>query len=116
MKPDRYSMEIISTLEQKYSEIMMCCEIVSEVNLGNNLVLLAYYPPNNTFANKLETDISNLKADFKSGVVDRISISTASAILSYARIYMQKVKLDILSKGGNIYYSDTDSITTLSLK
>ena len=29
---------------------------------------------------------------------------------SYARIFIYKIKLEILENGGNIYYSDTDSI------
>lgn len=33
-------------------------------------------------------------------------------ITSYARIYMNKIKLNILERGGKIYYSDTDSIVT----
>lgn len=31
---------------------------------------------------------------------------------AYARIYISKLKLYILSLGGKIYYSDTDSIIT----
>lgn len=41
-----------------------------------------------------------------------VSLSTAAAVTAYARIYMSKVKEDILNKGGNIYYTDTDSIVT----
>jgi hypothetical protein len=41
-----------------------------------------------------------------------VSIAISSAVNSYARIYMAKIKLDILKRGGNIYYSDTDSIVT----
>lgn len=41
-----------------------------------------------------------------------VSIVIASAVTSYARIFMSKVKLDILEKGNLIYYSDTDSIIT----
>jgi hypothetical protein len=41
-----------------------------------------------------------------------VSIAISSAITAYARIYMSKVKLDILNRGGNIYYTDTDSIVT----
>jgi hypothetical protein len=40
------------------------------------------------------------------------SISTASAVLSYSRIYMLKVMIYILQNGGNIYYTDTDSLVT----
>lgn len=41
-----------------------------------------------------------------------VSISTAAAVLSYARIHMAKIKLYILNNGGTIYYTDTDSIIT----
>lgn len=41
-----------------------------------------------------------------------VSIATASAITAYSRIYINKIKLDILNKGGHIYYSDTDSVVT----
>ena len=43
---------------------------------------------------------------------EAISVAISAAVTSYARIYMAKVKLDILEKGGSIYYSDTDSIVT----
>lgn len=36
---------------------------------------------------------------------------------AYARVHMHKLKLDILSNNGNIYYSDIDSLATdLSLE
>ena len=41
-----------------------------------------------------------------------VSISTATAITAYARIYINKIKLWILNNGGEIIYSDTDSIVT----
>jgi hypothetical protein len=41
-----------------------------------------------------------------------VSVSTASAITSYARIYINQIKMLILKLGGNVYYSDTDSIVT----
>jgi hypothetical protein len=41
-----------------------------------------------------------------------VSISTASAITSYARIHINKIKLWILNNKGKIFYSDTDSIVT----
>lgn len=37
---------------------------------------------------------------------------TASAILGYARIYMTQAIIYILKNGGNIYYTDTDSLVT----
>jgi hypothetical protein len=53
-----------------------------------------------------KTDVENVN-EFKD-----VSLSTAAAVTAYARIYMSKVKLDILDKGGSIYYTDTDSIVT----
>src|SRR4051812_10758240 len=41
---------------------------------------------------------------------DFSSISTASAILSYSRIYMAKAIIYVLNNGGKIYYTDTDSL------
>jgi hypothetical protein len=46
-----------------------------------------------------------------------VSLVTALFVTSYAREYMQRVKILILNAGGLIYYSDTDSIVTnLNLK
>jgi DNA polymerase type B, organellar and viral len=39
-----------------------------------------------------------------------ISIATAAMVTSYARIFINKIKLEVLKNGGNIYYSDTDSL------
>lgn len=41
-----------------------------------------------------------------------VSIAIASAVTSYARIIITKHKLDILTRGGSVYYSDTDSLVT----
>ena len=41
-----------------------------------------------------------------------VSVAISSCVTAYSRIYMNKVKLDVLSKGGSIYYTDTDSIVT----
>jgi hypothetical protein len=52
--------------------------------------------------------------DFEEGKHDKsyksVSISTAAAVISYARIHMAKIMLYILENGGTIYYTDTDSI------
>lgn len=39
-----------------------------------------------------------------------VSIATAAMVNSYARIHMNKIKLEILNNNGKIYYSDTDSL------
>ena len=53
-----------------------------------------------------KTDLENLN-EFRD-----VSLTTAACVTAYARIYMSKIKLHILEKGGNIYYTDTDSIVT----
>lgn len=40
------------------------------------------------------------------------SIPISAAVNSYGRIHISKIKLDILKSGGDIFYSDTDSIVT----
>lgn len=42
--------------------------------------------------------------------IDFESISTAAAILSYARIYMLNAMLYVIYNNGRIYYTDTDSL------
>lgn len=57
--------------------------------------------------------LNNEKKDVeKTNKFDNVSISTAAAVTSYARIFMNKVKLLVLSLGGKIYYMDTDSLVT----
>ena len=46
------------------------------------------------------------------GVVNssnNVSITTAAAVLAYARIHMANAMLDIERAGGKVYYTDTDS-------
>lgn len=43
---------------------------------------------------------------------DDVAISISAVTSSYGRIYMNKVKQEILNKGGSLYYTDTDSIVT----
>lgn len=40
------------------------------------------------------------------------SVPISAAITAYDRIHINKLKLDILNKGGILYYSDTNSIVT----
>nr|ADO51614.1 dnapol [Moniliophthora roreri] len=39
-----------------------------------------------------------------------VSIPISAIVNSNARVFMNKIKLEIISKGGKIYYSDTDSL------
>jgi len=81
---------------------------------------LEYYKPNidKEICQKFGVDFikvlnnENFDETKSSRTYRSVSISTASAVLSYARIHMLKIKLHILNNNGNIYYTDTDSIVT----
>ncbi len=40
------------------------------------------------------------------------SVVISAAVTAYGRIHISKLKLDILNRGGELYYSDTDSVVT----
>jgi hypothetical protein len=78
---------------------------------------ISYYPEiSHTICNSHGVDYLKAmknKSDMeKNKELRDVSLTTAAAVTSYARIFMSKVKLDILNKGGEIYYTDTDSIFT----
>ena len=52
------------------------------------------------------------KKDLSHTAPNNVSVSISSAITAYSRVFMSKLKLDILNKNGEIYYTDTDSIVT----
>lgn len=78
------------------------------------------------YNNKVSKDIcDSFDVDYKNSILIKIknnnesentfryvSIAIASAVTSYARIFISKTKLDILNRKGLLYYSDTDSIVT----
>ncbi len=85
--------------------------------LSDKKYIISYYPEisreiceaHNLDFHKIYAD--SIKSDMeRSGKFNDVSISTASAVTGYARIYMSKLKLDLLKNNFNIYYSDTDSI------
>jgi len=58
---------------------------------------------------KLNKKINKSKNE---SITHNIATQMSSAIAAYGRIHIHNIKMDILSKGGKIYYSDTDSIIT----
>lgn len=100
--------------------------------ITNNQFLITYLPGLNKeicfehginptdFFNKEQEDLVTLKygqVNLKSGsnteylaTFKDVSIAISAMVNSYARIFMHKIKLDIINAGGIIYYSDTDSI------
>jgi len=92
--------------------------IKSQINLNNNRFLLTYLPIISSDICK-DHGIDILKALNKGanknienniGYFKDVSVATTAMVNSYARIFMNKVKLDILKNGGKIYYTDTDSL------
>jgi DNA polymerase type B, organellar and viral len=85
--------------------------------LTENDYLVSYYPgisPDICKSHGIDY-IQALKTKFdmeKDKEMKDVSLSTAAAVTAYSRIFMSKIKLDILNKGGEIYYTDTDSIVT----
>lgn len=119
----RFGMSIFKPITElmdtnKLQKISVSHNILDTEQLSDNLHMV-------TYESELSIDlISQAKADLAKVVKDQknleknnnmyrfVSIATAAAITSYARIYITKIKLLILEKGGKIFYSDTDSIVT----
>jgi hypothetical protein len=111
---DKAITEIMSynTFEEK----SLMNKIESYKEIDDNKVVVSYIP-------KLDYDIIeshdldflkiiNKHKDKEFQYIDNTSIAISAAVTSYGRIHINKIKMYILSKGGSIYYSDTDSIVT----
>jgi hypothetical protein len=61
---------------------------------------------------KVLTKDKNYNLEKKVEVFKDVSIAISAMVTSYARIFMTNLKLEILRKGGKIFYSDTDSLVT----
>lgn len=102
----------------KFHNIKIKNKIVSFTELTPRKVLVTYnksidinlIKEHNLDVNLFEENIDSPNKRKQS--VDTSSVVISAAVNAYARMYITKVKLDILSWGGNIYYSDTDSIVT----
>ena len=112
IKLDKAVSDIVST--DTFNKLATMKKINSYKELDNDKVLV-------TFIDKLDNDIinshnldivklSNIHRDRESTSIDNTSVVISAAVTAYARIHMSKLKLDIISKKGNIYYTDTDSI------
>jgi DNA polymerase type B, organellar and viral len=92
-------------------------KIISQKVINANNFLITYIPiiskiicqEHGLDYNKvLDTYHANIEKNI--GIFKDISITTSALVTSYARIYMNQIKLDILKNGGQIYYTDTDSL------
>ena len=119
----RFGLNLIKPLTQTVNkekrDFILSTRIVHSQTILNEDKFLITFDP--TISNKIcknhgldifkvlekesKTNIENSLDIFKD-----VSIATAAFVTSYARIHINKCKLDILEKGGSIYYSDTDSL------
>ncbi len=92
--------------------------IINNIKFDDNCYLVTYHPTVDADLCKyLGIDIVKLMNKFKikdssKTCLKDVSVSISAAWTAYGRIHISKLKLDIINKGGNIYYSDTDSIVT----
>lgn len=111
---DKSITEIMS--EETFERKSLMNLIVSYKEIGNGKYLVTYVP-------KLDYDIiKSHNLDFLKVLkkykdneirnINNTSTVISAAVTAYARIYISKIKLYILSKGGNIFYWDTYSIVT----
>ena len=101
-----------------YNEIVQTKSINSVTHIDDKVLINYNNKVSNIICKQLNVDyrntiINNFKNNNESEkTFTDVSIAIASAVTSYARINISKTKLDILKKGGKLFYSDTDSIVT----
>ena len=54
--------------------------------------------------------VYNIKSLNKARKFSNVNVAISAIVNSYARVYMAKLKLNLLNKGYTLYYTDTDSI------
>ena len=119
MNLDKSVTELVN--EKDFNELLQSKKIISVIHIGDKKLVTHSSKVSLNICETHEVDFikafnNDIKYNKKSGFTkDRlhdVSIVVASAVTSYARIYMNKVKINILKNKGSIYYSDTDSIVT----
>jgi len=106
--------------KQKLDYILSTRTVKSLREITNNNFLITYTPIVNEeicLAHGIDpVSVLNRESNFNLEknieIFKDVSIAISAMVTSYARIEMHKLKLQILSLGGKIYYSDTDSIVT----
>jgi hypothetical protein len=104
-------------------DILKTREVYSEKEINEEFSLITYNPKisreivnqhgldyQSILKNEKTFNINKAKSNNKETNFKDISIATAAMVTSYARVFMHKAKFNILEKGGEIYYSDTDSL------
>jgi len=111
---DKPITEIVN--EKTFDRISLMHRITSYKRISGYNYLVSYITKlDNDIIKSHNLDIIKLLDKFTDKEVQSLSVSSiaiSAAVTAYGKINMSKLKLDILSKGGNIYYSDTGSIVT----
>jgi hypothetical protein len=109
-----------SVNKEKFNYITSTRKVTSYHEITENDFLITYLPTVDEqictehgldFIKVLEKD-NNSNLDKNIDVFKDVSIAISAMVTSYARIFMSKIRLEILNKGGKIYYIDTDGIVT----
>lgn len=119
----RFGLDLIKPITQTVNKdrrdfILSTRTVRSHTILNENNFLITYDPTiSKQICQEHGLDIikvlekeSKMNIEKHLDVFKDVSIVTAAFVTSYARICINKFKLEILEKGGSIYYSDTDSI------
>jgi DNA polymerase type B, organellar and viral/RNase_H superfamily len=121
----RFGMNIIKPkteclTKDKLDTILSTREVKSYHEVTNNDYLVTYIPIINREICtehgldyvKVLTSEKNTNIEKNIDIFKDVSIVISAMVTSYARVFMNKIKLEILRNNGKLYYSDTDSIVT----
>jgi DNA polymerase type B, organellar and viral len=121
----RFGMNIVKPItksvnREQYNYIISTRRITSDRPITDNDFLITYLPiVDEQICNEHGLDyIKVLEKDYNPNVEKNVdvfkdvSIAISAMVTSYARVFMTKIRLEILKRGGKIYYIDTDGIVT----
>jgi hypothetical protein len=116
MNIDKVKTSILS--QEKHSKLLTTRIVKNTIDLDGGMFIDIYIPDIDknicaSFGMDYNEILNNENIDEKGiNPSNNVSITTAAAVLSYARIHMAKIMLYILENKGTLYYTDTDSIVT----
>ena len=99
-----------------FNELSLTRRITNKKDITDDDILVTYSPDiDQSVCVDFGIDFIEALKQIKvgsTGTFKGVSVPISAAITAYGRIHMSKIKLDILNKGGKIYYNYTDSIVT----
>jgi hypothetical protein len=116
MDPFKYRNKLVN--QKNLIEILKIYNVIDHIKIGEDLHLVSY---NNILDRTVceESVLDYIEVLNPNSVLHKesdkeskgfSSIYTAAVVLSYAIIHMMKAMIYVLNNGGNIYYTDTDSL------